>query len=372
MFTTAVGAPAAPLLVSPITNSVGVARNPLLDWNNVPNATSYRVQVSTDPNFATTVVNQVVTSSQYTVNPALAYNTLYYWRANATNGSGTGPWSEVWNFTTIPNLPPAPTLINPPNTATGVTLTPLMNWTDVPEAAQYRLQISTVNNFSSTVVNVIVDSSQLQLQTGVLQGGTLYYWRVASINLGGQGAYSNTWSFTTKQTLSSNLKVYLEGFYNGTTQVSDTITVYVANTASPHLLRDSVKAYLSPAGTDTISFENAVTGNYYIVIKHRNHIETWSSTPQFFQTGVFVNYDFTNSSGKAYGNNMKQVGGIWVLYSGDINQDGNVDVGDYNAFIPQFGQDGYRSGDLNGDNFNDGYDLPYLYPNIGKSKITPP
>jgi hypothetical protein len=247
-----------------------------------------------------------------------------------------------------------------------------MDWTDVSTADQYRIQISTVNTFATTVVNQVVNVSQYQVLSGVLQGGTTYYWHVASINLGGQGAYSTTWNFQTKQTLSSNLKVYLEGFYNGTTQVSDTITVYVANSSSPHILRDSVKAYLGPTGTDTVSFENAVTGNYYIVIKHRNHLETWSSTPQFFQTGVFVNYDFTTSSGKAYGNNMKQVGSSWVLYAGDINQDANVDANDYFAFIPQFGQDGYRSGDLNGDTFNDGYDLPFLYPNIGKSRITPP
>lgn len=372
MFTTAVGAPAAPILVSPLDSSVGVSRNPLLDWNNVPNATSYRVMVSIYPDFLSTVVNTTVTTSQYTVSTALAYNTKYYWRVNATNSSGTGPWSVIWNFTTIPNLPAAPTLLLPPNNSTGISLVPLMDWTDVSTANQYRIQISTVNTFTTTVVNQVVDISQYQVLSGVLQGGTTYYWRVASINLGGQGAYSTTWSFQTKQTLSSNLKVYLEGFYNGTTQVSDTITVYVANSSTPHILRDSVKAYLGPNGTDTVSFENAVTGNYYIVIKHRNHLETWSSTPQFFQTGVFVNYDFTTSSGKAYGNKMKQVGSSWVLYAGDINQDGNIDIDDYNFFITQFGQDGYKSSDLNGDTFNDGYDLPYLYPNFGNSKVTPP
>jgi hypothetical protein len=357
MFTTAVGPPAAPVLVSPLDSSEAVARNPFLDWNNVPNATSYRVQVSTVPNFGTTVVNIVVTSSNYTVNPALAYNTLYYWRVNATNGSGTGPWSVVWSFTTIPNLPPAPTLINPPNGATSVSLVPLMDWTDVSQATQYKIQISTVNTFTSTIVNQVVDISQFQIISGVFQGGTTYYWHVASINLGGQGAYTSTWSFQTKQTLSSNLKVYLEGFYNGVTQVSDTVRVYLANSSSPHLLRDSVLSYLGPNGTDTISFENAITGNYYIIVTHRNHLETWSSTPQFFQTGVYVNYDFTTSSGKAYG---------------DINQDDNIDVYDYYFYITQFGQDGYKSSDLNGNTFIDGYDLPYLYPNFGNSKMTPP
>jgi hypothetical protein len=128
---------------------------------------------------------------------------------------------------------------------------------------------------------------------------------------------------------------------------------------------------LNENGIAPTSFQHAPNGNYYIVIKHRNHIETWSALPQSFQTGTVVNYDFTTGSNKAYGNNLKQIGSFWVLIGGDINQDGFVDPLDYNAFIPQFGRDGYINADLNGDNYADGYDLPILYTNFGKSKARP-
>jgi hypothetical protein len=85
-----------------------------------------------------------------------------------------------------------------------------------------------------------------------------------------------------------------------------------------------------------------------------------------------LNYDFTTSSSKAYGNNMKQVGGVWVFIGGDADQDGNVlIVNDYNLFKQYFGQDGYLSPDFNGNNYVDGYDLPILYSNFFKSKARP-
>ena len=101
-FTTVVAPPAAPTLVSPTNGATGVSRTPLLTWNASSGATSYRVQVSTNSSFSTTVVNQSVTATSYTVpsGSRLSATTKYYWRVNATNAGGTGAWSAVWSFTT--------------------------------------------------------------------------------------------------------------------------------------------------------------------------------------------------------------------------------------------------------------------------------
>jgi hypothetical protein len=163
----------------------------------------------------------------------------------------------------------------------------------------------------------------------------------------------------------------MEGFYNGTTQVQDTVTVYLALSTAPFTFADTSKVYLSPTGTATLNYGNAANGNYYIVIKHRNHIETWSSAAQPFTTGQTVNYDFTTAQAKAYGGNMKQVGSVWVIYGGDGNADGYVDPADYDLYKTQFGKDGYRSCDFNGDSWIDGHDLNILYPNFGKSLSRP-
>ncbi len=372
-FTTTIGPPAAPLLLSPPNNSTGNSRTPILDWNNSPGATSYRVQVSTDPNFTTTLINQVTGStSQYQVVTALAYNTTYYWRVNATNAGGNSPWSTTWQFTTLITPPLEPVLLLPVNNATGVSLTPFMDWTDVAGTTTYRLQIATNSTFTNIVYNnALIATSEFTVPSGYLIGSTQYYWRVAAINSGGQGNYSSPFTFTTRQTFFLNLKVFLEGFYNAGTQVKDSLKVYLANPTTPFALRDSSNALIDSLGNTSISFANATNGSYFIIVKHRNHLETWTAAPQVFSTGNITNYNFTDNITKAYGSNMKQVGSVFVLYGGDANQDGYVNPTDYTLFKAQFGLSDYKAADFNGDGFVDGYDTPIIYNNFGKSYSRP-
>ena len=93
--------PLTPILISP-PNSSQVTTTPLLDWNNVESATSYRLQVSEVANFMTTVIDQIsLTQSQYQVpNGILSANIQYYWRARARNAGGWSPWASAWSFTT--------------------------------------------------------------------------------------------------------------------------------------------------------------------------------------------------------------------------------------------------------------------------------
>lgn len=114
----------APILVSPANGATGVSCTTTLDWNDFTGATFYTVQVSVSNTFATTLVNQNVTASQYMIpSGTLSSSTLYYWRVSASNSG----WSSVWSFTTgtcvgaapvspIPSPTPAPTTppISPP------------------------------------------------------------------------------------------------------------------------------------------------------------------------------------------------------------------------------------------------------------------
>ncbi|MCE1164775.1 MAG: dockerin type I domain-containing protein [Bacteroidetes bacterium] len=372
-FTTIVAPPAAPILISPPNGATGISRNPVLTWNAVPNATSYRVQVSLDLSFTTPIVNAVTGSAtQYTVPTALQYGTAYYWRVNATNAGGTGSWSSVWNFTTLIQPPPAPTLLTPPNNQTGVSLTPSFTWSNVATATSYVFQISTNATFTNIIVNVPnLTFASYMLPSGYLVGNTNYYWRVAGVNAGGQGAWAPYFKFTTQQSFTLNLKVCLEGFWNGSAQIRDTVRVSLANANSPYSIIDNGMAYLDEQGNASIGFTNAPNGNYYIIVKHRNHLETWSGSPQSFATGGTTTYNFTDMITKAYGSNMKQVGSVYVLYGGDANQDGFVNGTDYTIFKSQFGLDRYKNADFNGDDFVDGYDALILYSNLGKSIARP-
>jgi hypothetical protein len=101
--TTVPAAPSAPVLVSPINGAVGQSLTPKLDWTVTPAATSYRIQISLDSIFGSPVLDTITAVDSLTVPAAkrLNNNTRYYWRVNATNPGGTGPWSAIWHFNTL-------------------------------------------------------------------------------------------------------------------------------------------------------------------------------------------------------------------------------------------------------------------------------
>jgi hypothetical protein len=163
-----------------------------------------------------------------------------------------------------------------------------------------------------------------------------------------------------------SVKGIQQGFYNTSDRLncSDTIKVLLANAASPHAYVDSTLAILdSLTFTSLATFNNASTGSYYLIVKHRNCIETWSAGTIAFAKGSTASYDFTDAQSKAYGNNLIQVSSSperWAIYSGDVNQDGYVDPLD----IALIDNDSYYyisgnalSTDLNGDRYTDPLDL---------------
>lgn len=175
-----------------------------------------------------------------------------------------------------------------------------------------------------------------------------------------------------------NLTCLIEGFYNPQTNimVKDTVRVFLRSTVSPYLIIDSSKSVLDSNGNGSFSFPYAVNGvSYYIVVKHRNSIETWSKSPGQDFTSNSLNYNFTSSASQAYGNNMKQVGTKWTIYSGDASQDGFIDASDLllvDNDVMNF-ESGYRITDINGDLTIDLFDLMFVDNNAINfvSKATP-
>ena len=128
-----------------------------------------------------------------------------------------------------------------------------------------------------------------------------------------------------------------------------------------------------------MNFSNAGSGQYYIVIKHRNSIETWSRQGgEVFTSGNVSNYIFPDQISKAYGNNMKQVDNTpirFANFSGDINQDGIIDASDISIVDNDAGiaLTGYVNSDVTGDNFVDAGDISIVDNNalIGVMSVTP-
>ncbi|MFQ5584319.1 MAG: serine hydrolase, partial [Calditrichia bacterium] len=92
-----------------------------------------------------------------------------------------------------------------------------------------------------------------------------------------------------------------------------------------------------------------VSGDYYVVVYHRNHIAVMSSVPVFIDSlGGF--YDFSVSANTTYGSNsQKFLGvGIYGMYAGDASGDGQVQNDDKNNFwSPEVGTGGYHPADFN-------------------------
>lgn len=197
-FTTSNG---APVLLEPVYNQTEVPVTPLLNWSDVPDAVKYRVQVSAYGSFAVLWIDDSSSAvSHYQVPPGiLAYNSAYYWRVKTKNSVGWGEYQSPFRFFTLITPPPAGPVLNAPvDGSTGITLTPLLDWNDISGSTKYRLQISSLADFSSRIFDdSSITASEFTLPAGLLAAGTHYYWRAAVKGSSVWSSYSAVWSFTT-------------------------------------------------------------------------------------------------------------------------------------------------------------------------------
>ncbi len=182
-------------------------------------------------------------------------------------------------------------------------------------------------------------------------------------------------------TVELNLKVFIEGFYTGSGQmtgvlspsVCDTITVSLAGTISPYSIQYSVKGTINRSGNGSFAFPGSAFGkSFYLVINHRNTLETWSASP--FALPVAVNnYDFTTAAAQAYGSSLIHLGGVYGIASGDVNQDGVINASDLLDLENSLHMMliGYYPADLTGDNLVEDADFSLIENNIGLIKIRP-
>lgn len=154
----------------------------------------------------------------------------------------------------------------------------------------------------------------------------------------------------------------------------DSIKVYLAKSVSPFEIIDTSTVFSQLNGPQfraVPSFRNAAAGtSYYIIIKHRNSIETWSANPVVFNPDTTA-YDFTTALSKAFGNNMVIVNNEASIYTGETEDDGLIDMSDviriYNDAIVFTTGDAVT--DLNGDDLIDLSDMLYANNNAAKFVI---
>jgi PKD repeat protein len=179
-----------------------------------------------------------------------------------------------------------------------------------------------------------------------------------------------------------DLTVFLEGIYSGSgtmnqanngsgpqygVGISDQITVELHNSVNYSIIEHTASNVdLGTTGLASITIPNSFSGSYYISIRHRNSITTTSASPIVFSAST-IGYSFDLPS-KAYNANLKQMpDGQWVIYSGDVNQDGVVDAFDLvdtDNHASTFGS-GYLASDTNGNGMVDSADMILIDINAG-------
>lgn len=87
------------LLVTPTNMQEGLATTLDLDWEPSVNAQSYRLQVSSSPDFSSFALNEVTTQTDYIVS-GLNQSTKYYWRVLPINVCGQATSNTINRFDT--------------------------------------------------------------------------------------------------------------------------------------------------------------------------------------------------------------------------------------------------------------------------------
>lgn len=154
----------------------------------------------------------------------------------------------------------------------------------------------------------------------------------------------------------------IEGLYNPVTNKlnrRDTVTIELRYFSNPNNVFTSQKLILDPDNYSSyIIFAIAPIGElyFYIVVKHFNSIQTWSKFPAQYHNQSLNFYDFTDAATKAYGDNLKEIGNKFAIYSGDVNQDKFIDLTDLGIIdngVAHFASGSFLPADLNGDSIVD-------------------
>ncbi len=126
---------------------------------------------------------------------------------------------------------------------------------------------------------------------------------------------------------------------------------------------------LSTSGQATFQISPTWSGNYYIRVITRNHIEVWSAVAVPFSPQN-VDYNFTTGMLQAYGSDAQvQVSfapDLFAFYLGDLDQGGWVGSEDFNLFEPELtdGVTGFSNSDFDGGGWVGSEDFNLFEPRI--------
>jgi hypothetical protein len=169
------GPNSAPRLVAPADGVITNDTTPLLDWNEVSDATSYRVELDNNSNFSSPERTNSRTNTAYTITPDLNAGT-YYWRVRGRNAEGDGPWSMARRIAIDTQPTEAPVLV-----------APLEGSSSTTDAVRYEIRIGLANPPSAAPLPA--NTTSYRPTVDLLPGN--YYWQVRAFDVAGN---ASAWS----------------------------------------------------------------------------------------------------------------------------------------------------------------------------------
>jgi hypothetical protein len=229
---------------------------------------------------------------------------------------------------------------------------------------------SPVSVSESTWEEVLIDISAYSGQTVRLgfeyEGTDAHNWFIDDVEI---------YEFYPDRTV--DLKVFLEGLYDGGGQMrkaqdvdpitwmyndqfgGDTVDMVTVELWMQNgTLAFSESTGLLVDGDISFTVPGTFSSEYYIYVRHRNSIALASAIPVSF-SNILVSYDFTVAASQAYFDNQQNLGGVFGMFAGDVNQDGSVGALDMIAVdnASRNFLEGYVPEDVNGDAEVGAFDL---------------
>ncbi len=166
-----------------------------LSWSAVSGASKYLVYRATSSGGSYTKIATVTTKTYQS--KGLTANKKYYYKVRAANSSGSGAYSAVVSARTRAGAPSG-IKVTAPNTSS-IKLT----WTAVTAATKYVVYRSTTS--TGTYTKVGEATTTVYTNTG-LSANKVYYYKVSTVNAGGEGSKSAAVSARTRAGAPSGIK----------------------------------------------------------------------------------------------------------------------------------------------------------------------
>ncbi len=230
-------------------------------------------------------------------------------------------------------------LTAPTDKSVGLTICPLLDWTDAGYFETYEVIIATDDAFS----NVVTDDEDVQKSyyETLLDYNTTYYWKVRSKEGNKYSKWSETFSFTTgegtkaKQKL-VGIKARFEGtpFTGANTRIPINVQLRSGSTLMSSSLVTSKPAIIDSSSYCEVDFSGTSNGSYWLIVSASSYLPLGSTSKISISESQKPVYDFISSSANSAGGSeaVVLVGNKYYARYGDLDYNRIIGAGDIDLF----------------------------------------